>query len=116
MKFRPTSFILAGLVAGLLSTAALAQAPDYDPNHPRVNEVNQRLDNQNNRIQQGVQDGQIKPGQAARDEKRDARIARQEQRDKAKHDGHLTKREQKHMNKELNHDSHDIHKQRHDGQ
>ena len=53
-------FSLMGLVvaAALASGAAMAQAAPQanDPGHPRVNEVNQRLDNQQNRIQKGVAD------------------------------------------------------------
>ena len=115
MKYRIVTVVLSGLAAGMLSSTAVAQVNDYDPGHPRVNEVDQRLNNQNNRIQNGVQDGQMRPGQAARDEKRDARVEHQEQRDEAKNGGHLTKKEQNHLNKELNHDSKDIQHQREEG-
>ena len=100
--------------AALGSGAAMAQAaPQTDvPGHPRVNEVNQRLDNQQNRIQAGVADGQINAKQAARDEKHDANIAQHESADEAKHDGHLTKQEQKNLNKSENHNSRRIHRQR----
>jgi hypothetical protein len=97
-----------------LSGAALAQqpAPTDIPDHPRVNEVNQRLDNQQNRIQQGVADGQINAKQEARDEKHDANIAQRESRDETEHGGHLTKAEQNHLNHSLNKNSRRIHKQR----
>ena len=97
--------------ATLLAGAAQAQSNDV-PGHPRVNEVNQRLDNQQNRIQNGVADGQMNARQAARDEKQDANIAQRESRDEAEHGGHLTKQEQKNLNKSLNKDSTRIHKQR----
>lgn len=116
MKYRLATYALTGLVAGLLSTAALAQTTDNDPGHPRINQVDQRLQNQNNRIQNGVQDGQMTPGQAKRDEKRDSRVEHQEQRDESKQGGHLTKGEQRHFNRELNRNSHDIHRQRHHGE
>jgi hypothetical protein len=109
-------FSLMGLVvsAALASGAAMAQvAPQAsDPGHPRVNEVNQRLDNQQNRIQKGVADGQINAKQEARDEKQDANIAQRESADQAKNGGHLTKQEQHNLNKSENHDSRRIHKQR----
>ena len=57
--------------------------------------------------------GQINPNQAARDERRDARVERQLKRDEAKHGGHITKREQAKLNRELNHNSKAIHNQRH---
>ncbi len=102
--------------AALASGAAMAQttAPQVsDPGHPRVTEVNQRLENQQTRIQNGVADGQINAKQEARDEKQDANIAQRESADEAKNGGHLTKNEQHNLNKSLNHDSRRIHKQRH---
>ncbi len=111
MHSRLMTLLFAGLVAGtLISGTALAQT---DPGHPRINEINQREDNQQNRIDNGLKDGQMTTGQAARDEKRDARVERQMGRDEARHGGHITKREQRRMNRELNHNSHDIHRQRH---
>ena len=101
------------LSAAAVSGTALAQSePAPVPDHPRVNEVNQRLDNQQDRIQKGVADGQINAKQAARDEKHDANIAQRESVDEAKHGGHLTKTEQHHLNKSLNKNSGRIHKQR----
>jgi Skp family chaperone for outer membrane proteins len=94
------------------TTPAAAPAPTDIPGHPRVNEVNQRLDNQQQRIQNGVADGQINAKQEARDESHDANIAQRESRDEAEHGGHLTKAEQRHLNKSLNKNSGRIHKQR----
>ena len=107
------SLIALALTCSLASASALAQTSTTDiPGHPRINEVNQRLDNQQNRIQNGVADGQINAKQAARDEKQDANIAQRESRDEAEHGGHLTRQEQKNLNKSLNHDSKRIHRQR----
>lgn len=107
-------FTLIGLVlSAAVSGAALAQStPAPVPDHPRVNEINQRLDNQQNRIQAGVADGQLNAKQAARDEKHDANIAQRESVDEAKNGGHLTKGEQHRLNKSLNKNSRRIHKQR----
>jgi len=108
------SLIAFGMVAAFASAGAMAQStnPNDIPGHPRVSEVNQRLDNQQNRIQAGVADGQLNAKQAARDEKQDSNIAARESRDEAEHGGHLTKQEDKNLNKSLNHDSKRIHKQR----
>ncbi len=107
-----TRIALAGLTlsAAVLSSNVFAQ--EAVPDHPRVNEVNDRLANQQNRIQAGVADGQINAKQEARDEKRDANIAQRESADEAKHGGHLTKAEQNHLNRSLNHNSRAIHRQR----
>lgn len=111
MTFKSISAIAAGAVCVILgSGAALAQTV---PDHPRVNEVNQRLDNQQNRINQGVTNGTMTEKQAARDEAHDANIAKRESVDEAKHGGHLTKAEQNHLNKSLNKNSRHIYKQKH---
>lgn len=51
--------------------------------------------------------------QAARDETHDANIARRESVDEAKHNGHLTKAEQNHLNHAEHRDSSHIYKQKH---
>jgi hypothetical protein len=118
MQIKPTfrlSLTSFAMIAALASSAAMAQtaAPqDNVPGHPRVNEVNQRLQNQQNRIQAGVADGQINAKQEARDEKQDSNIAQRESADEAKHNGRLTKAEQKRLNASENQDSRRIHKQR----
>ncbi|GLQ49348.1 hypothetical protein ACFFJT_20515 [Dyella flava] len=110
MRYKLIAF---GLVAALASTAASAQVyPVYDPGHGRINQVNQRLANQQNRIYAGIADGQINPMQAFRDERQDANIASREMRDEAMHGGHLTAQEQQHLNRSLNNDSNRIHYQR----
>jgi len=120
MKTKSTfRFSMLGLLfsAALVSGAAMAQDANQanDPGHPRVNEVNQRLDNQQNRIQKGVADGQINAKQEARDEQHDANIAQRESADQAKNGGHLTKQEQRNLNKSENKNSNHIHKQRTQG-
>jgi hypothetical protein len=104
---------MAVVSMGTLSATAFAQATSPDvPGHPRVNEVNQRLANQQNRINAGVADGQINGKQAARDETHDANIARRESVDEAKNGGHLTQQEQRNLNKSENKNSGRVHNQR----
>lgn len=108
------SLIALSMALAFASAGAMAQStsPESIPGHPRVSEVNQRLENQQDRVQAGVADGQINAKQATRDEKHDSNIAARESRDEAEHGGHLTKQEQKNLNKSLNKDSKHIHKQR----
>jgi len=98
------------LCAGFGSSLAMAQDV---PDHPRVNEVNQRLDNQQARIDQGLANGTMTGKQAARDESHDANIAKRESVDEAKHDGHLTKGEQNRLNRSENKNSRRIYRQKH---
>lgn len=110
MKKLITSVALAALV---LSAAPIAQAQGVaDPGHPRVNEVDQRLQNQQQRIDNGVSDGQLSATQATRDEARDAKVSQELSKDEAKHNGHITKAEQNKMNRQLNRNSRKIHRQR----
>jgi hypothetical protein len=119
-----TKSLLVLAVGGLLSLgAASAQTQDsntsgagpgvVDPNHPRVNEVNQREQNQQDRIANGVKNGTMTPGQAAHVEKQEQHIENQEKADMAAHNGHLTKREQRQLNKEQNRTSKEIYKDKH---
>ena len=86
-----------------------------DPGHPRVNEVNRREERQQDRIAQGIKSGELTPGEAARLEKGEARIQKQEANDMAKNNGHLTKAEQEKLNREENRLSKKIRRDKHNG-
>lgn len=111
MNVKSVSFLSASVICvALCSGAAMAQEV---PDHPRVNEVNQRLDNQQARIDQGLKNGTMTGKQAARDEQHDANIAKRESVDEAKHNGHLTKGEQNRLNRSENKNSRAIYRQKH---
>lgn len=82
------------------------------PHHPRVNEVNKRIDNQQQRIDKGVANGTITPKQALRDEQHDANIAQRASAYEARHNGHLTKKEDRNLNRAENRNSRHIRQQR----
>ena len=84
-----------------------------DPGHPRVNEVNRREQNQQNRVANGLKNGTMNSQQAANVEKREASLQNQEQKDMAAHNGHLTKAEQKGINRQQNRISKSIYKDKH---
>src|SRR5271166_4673864 len=119
-----TKSLVVLAVGGLMFVgAAAAQTQDsntsgagpgqVDPGHPRVNEVNAREQNQQDRIANGVKNGTMSPGQAARVEGREQHIENQEKADMAAHNGHLTKAEQKQLNREQNRTSKQIYKDKH---
>jgi hypothetical protein len=112
MKSSNLSLQIAGLLFALIGAQALAQTAPV-PDHPRENEVNQRLDNQQSRINQGLASGTMTGQQAARDEKHDANIAQREAVDESKHNGHITKAEQRRLNKSENRNSRHIYRQKH---
>jgi hypothetical protein len=72
-----------------------------DKGHPRINQVDNRQQNQQNRISNDIKDGKMTPAQAAQVEKQDARIENQEKADIAKDGGrHITKAQQRQLNRE----------------
>jgi hypothetical protein len=113
---KPKRTLIAVSLIALIGSAGSAFAQTTpavpDPGHPRVNEVQQRIDNQENRVDRGVSDGQINAKQAAHD---DAKLSREQNslnQDQAKDGGHITKGEQRNLNKRLNKGSRQIHRQR----
>ncbi len=86
-----------------LRNKILAPEPGVvDPGHPRVNQVNRREGRQQQRIANGVKNGTLNPRQTARLENREANLQNREQRDMAKNNGHLTKPEQRGLNRQEN--------------
>jgi hypothetical protein len=100
-------------IAVLVGLPSAVHAAEEVPGHPRISQVDSRLERQQQRIDNGVKDNQINAQQTANDEKRDPRVAQQLSKDEAEHDGHITKYEQKRLNRELNRNSRKIHRQRH---
>jgi hypothetical protein len=123
-----TNSLLALAVGGLMfagsaaaqtststSTSTSGAGPGVvDPGHPRVNEVNQREQNQQNRIANGVKNDKLTANQTANLEKREANVQNREQKDMAKNNGHLTKAEQKGINRQHDRISKSIYKDKHD--
>ncbi|MGD0182886.1 MAG: hypothetical protein ABSC15_23995 [Terriglobales bacterium] len=109
-------------IGGLMFTAsAIAQttttsgagAGVVDPGHPRVNQVNGREANQQNRIANGVKNGSLSPKQTSNLENREASVQNREKKDMAAHNGHLTKAEQNGINRQQNRISKSIYKDKH---
>ena len=99
--------ILAAAVAALafaLPTAAQTATPRVD----------QREANQQKRIDQGVQSGQLTPKETARLEKGQAKVEKMEE--KAKADGKVTKKERAALHHAQDKQSRHIAKQKHDKQ
>jgi hypothetical protein len=99
----------ARIVAALFALAALPAAAQTST--PRVD---QRQVNQEARIQQGVQSGELTNKEAAKLENGQAKVRAKE--DKAKADGVVTQKERAKLAKVQNKQSKKIHKQKHDAQ
>ena len=97
------TFLTCAAFATVLGAVALPNnASAIDLGRPRVHEVNGRLNNEQRRINNGVVTGRLSPGQAIRLERGEQQIRRQENFDLARNGGHLTPREQVHLNREEN--------------
>jgi multidrug resistance efflux pump len=70
--------------------------------HPRRNEVNTRVDDQRERINQGVKNGTLTRQEAQQLRTNDRAIKQQEHADVKANGGHLTPAEQKQLNQEEN--------------
>jgi len=106
---KTTKFLTAvsALAILLLASPAFAQN-NFDKTHPRRAEVNQRLKNQNARVDKKVADGKMSQGEANKIHKEDHAIRREEKADAAANGGHITKQEQKQINHQENHVSRQI--------
>ena len=96
--------ILAILASAALPVAAQTATPRVD----------QRQANQEARIQQGVQTGELTPKEASKLEKGQAKV--QQKEDKAKADGQVTKKERAKLAKAQDKQGKKIRKQKHDKQ
>ena len=97
----------------LAATGAFAQDGQWDKDHPRRAEVNQRLDNQNQRIDQGEKSGELSPGQAKQLHREDHRMRKEERNMAARDGGHISKRDQAKLNRQENRTSKQIHREKH---
>ncbi len=105
--------MLAGSAAAQTTTTSGAGPGVVDPGHPRVNQVNRREARQQNRVANGIANGQLNAREASHLEKREASVQNREQRDMAKHNGHLTKAEQRGINRQQNRVSRSIYRDKH---
>jgi len=79
-------------------------------------QVNKREANQQKRIAEGVESGQLTPKETARLENKEAKINREVRRDRKQNGGNLTNKEKAQISRQQNHVSRDINRQKHDAQ
>ena len=108
--------LCAGVLASALCSASLSFAEtQWEKNHPRRDEVNDRLEKQNARIKDGREDGTLTRKEARKLHREDRAMRRQERRYARRHGGHISKAEQNKLNREENAVSNQIHDEKHDG-
>ncbi len=76
-------------------------------------EVDRRQANQQARIAEGVESGQLTPGETARLERKEAKTRREIRRDRAANGGKLTPAEKAKINREENRTSREIYRAKH---
>lgn len=79
----------------------------------QAGEIQRRQQNQQGRIAEGIESGELTPAETARLEAREAALQKQIAEDRAANGGKLTPEERRKVNKELNHISHRIHHAKH---
>jgi len=101
------SLALAAAAAATLSTGAVAET-QWQRDHPRRAEVNNRLANQDRRIHDEVKEGEISRSQAAALHHEDRQIRREEHAMASQNHGHITRAEQSALNQQENNVSRQI--------
>ncbi len=106
--------IYAGILTVLSFSAAAAFAQTANPATPVTGKtIQERKDNQQKRIAQGVKSGSLTPRETANLEKKEAKINKEERRDRAANGGKLTTGEKAKINHQQNKLSKQIYNKKH---
>jgi len=94
---------IAALSLAFVTVAGTASADTkWQKNHPRREQVNNRLANQNKRIKTEVAEGEMSKSKAAKLKKDDRQIRKEERLMASQNKGHITKQEQRTLNQQEN--------------
>lgn len=96
------SVALVAVFAATSAASVLAAETQFDKNHPRRDQVNDRLKHQNKRIHREVREGDMSKAKAAKLHREDHQIRKEEHLMAAQHGGHITKQEQRTLNQQEN--------------
>jgi hypothetical protein len=107
---KTTRLILSAAALLALSVpAAFAQTTTTATTDPKPGEIQQRKDNQQDRIAQGIQSGQLTAGETKNLETKEAGLNKEEHTMRAEDNGHLTAADRAKLNRQQNHLSNQIH-------
>ena len=108
-------FVTAVLASTLvIAPAAMIAQTTPTPGAHDYN-INQRKVDQQDRIANGVKNGQLTAGQTARLEHQEAGINREERGMRAQDNGHLTRQDRQTIHAQQNQESRRIYRDKHDG-
>jgi hypothetical protein len=102
----PGTILLAGMAAIVPASYAQSAAPD-------PNTIQQRKENQQDRIAQGVKSGELTPHETANLENKEAAINRETRNDRAANGGKLTPAEKAKVTRQQNRTSKQIYNDKH---
>ena len=101
-------------IAAILTSAVLILMPAFAQDNEGKGVINQRKENEKDRIQAGVKDGSLTKAEAARLKAEEKHVNKEIRRDRK--DGDLTAKEKAKITKDQNKLSKNIYQQRHDKQ
>ena len=111
---RFSMFVAAStLLTGVLFAQTAPSTQTTTVNQPST--VNERRENQQDRIAQGIRSGQMTAGETARAEGHEQRINQQIHADRSANGGTLTGSERRQVNREQNGASRQIYREKHNG-
>jgi len=111
MVFHTLTRLAVAACASILVFGAAGSAfaeNDWELSHPRRDQINDRLENQNHRINQEYREGELSRRQAHFLHREDHHIRQEERRMAARDGGHITRYDQWRLNRQENHVSHQI--------
>ncbi len=97
--------VLTMTVGAMLTGGLFAQDPT----------IHERKENQQDRIANGVKNGTLTPHETANLENKEAKINRETRTDRKQNGGNLTNKEKAQVNRQQNHVSKQIYKDKHNG-
>jgi len=109
------SAVLALVLPVAAQTAPNAVQTNPTPPIPKPPTINQRLENQQDRIAQGINSGQLTAGETANLETKEAAITNEVKADRQANGGKLTQAERTQVNHQLNRTSRQIYRDKHNG-
>ena len=111
MVFHTLTRLALAACAGILVAGAAGSAfaeNSWELNHPRRDQINDRLANQNHRINQEFREGELGRHQARNLHREEHHIRQEERRMAARDGGHITHYDQWRLNRQENHVSRQI--------
>ena len=111
MKLNLFTLAVAALIASGPAFAQQSQ-PQTQPNRPAPT-ISQREQNQQNRVANGIDSGQMTAGETKNIESRESNLNREVRDDRSADNGHLTQQERQQINHQQNNLSHSIYQDKH---